>query len=52
MYREEENVDYGDVDEFELKDLKDDSKLKQWFSDRVKKIGTEDKIRLSVDGNI
>ena len=52
VYREEENVDYGDVDEFELKDLKDDSKLKQWFSDRVKKIGTEDKIRLSVDGNI
>ena len=52
VYREEENVDYGDVAEFELKDLKDDSKLKQWFSDRVKKIGTEDKIRLSVDGNI
>ena len=52
VYREEENVDYGDFDEFELKDLKDDSKLKQWFSDRVKKIGTEDKIRLSVDGNI
>ena len=52
VYREEENVDYGDVTEFELKDLKDDSKLKQWFSDRVKKIGTEDKIRLSVDGNI
>ena len=51
VYREEENVDYGDFDEFELKDLKDDSKLKQWFSDRVKKIGTEDKIRLSVDGN-
>ena len=51
VYREEENVDYGDVAEFELKDLKDDSKLKQWFSDRVKKIGTEDKIRLSVDGN-
>ena len=35
-----------------MKDLKDDSKLKQWFSDRIKKIGTEDKIRLSVDGNI
>ena len=52
VYREEKNVDYGDVSEFELKDLKDDSKLKQWFSDRVKKIGTEDKIRLSVDGNI
>ena len=52
VYRKEENVDYGDVAEFELKDLKDDSKLKQWFSDRVKKIGTEDKIRLSVDGNI
>ena len=52
VYREEENVDYGDIAEFELKDLKDDSKLKQWFSDRVKKIGTEDKIRLSVDGNI
>ena len=52
VYREEENVDYGDVAEFELKDLKDDSKLKQWFSDRVKKIGTEDEIRLSVDGNI
>ena len=52
VYREEENVDYGDVAEFELKELKDDSKLKQWFSDRVKKIGTEDKIRLSVDGNI
>ena len=52
VYREEENVDYGDVAEFELKDLKDDSKLKQWFSDRIKKIGTEDKIRLSVDGNI
>ena len=52
VYRKEENVDYGDFDEFELKDLKDDSKLKQWFSDRVKKIGTEDKIRLSVDGNI
>ena len=52
VYKEEENVDYGDVAEFELKDLKDDSKLKQWFSDRVKKIGTEDKIRLSVDGNI
>ena len=52
VYREEKNVDYGDVAEFELKDLKDDSKLKQWFSDRVKKIGTEDKIRLSVDGNI
>ena len=52
VYREEENVDYSDVAEFELKDLKDDSKLKQWFSDRVKKIGTEDKIRLSVDGNI
>ena len=52
VYREEENVDYGDVAEFELKDLKDDSKLKQWFSDRVKKIGTEDKIRLSVDRNI
>ena len=52
VYREEENVDYGDVAEFELKDLKDDSKLKQWFSDRVKKIGTKDKIRLSVDGNI
>ena len=51
VYREEKNVDYGDVAEFELKDLKDDSKLKQWFSDRVKKIGTEDKIRLSVDGN-
>ena len=51
VYREEGNVDYGDFDEFELKDLKDDSKLKQWFSDRVKKIGTEDKIRLSVDGN-
>ena len=52
VYREEKNVDYGDVAEFELKDLKDDSKLKQWFSDRIKKIGTEDKIRLSVDGNI
>ena len=52
VYRKEENVDYSDVAEFELKDLKDDSKLKQWFSDRVKKIGTEDKIRLSVDGNI
>ena len=52
VYREEKNVDYGDVSEFELKDLKDDSKLKQWFSDRRKKIGTEDKIRLSVDGNI
>ena len=52
VYREEKNVDYGDVSEFELKDLKDDSKLKQWFSDRIKKIGTEDKIRLSVDGNI
>ncbi len=52
VYREENNVDYGDVAEFELKDLKDDSKLKQWFSDRIKKIGTEDKIRLSVDGNI
>ena len=52
VYREEENVNYSDVAEFELKDLKDDSKLKQWFSDRVKKIGTEDKIRLSVDGNI
>ena len=52
IYRKEENVDYSDVAEFELKDLKDDSKLKQWFSDRVKKIGTEDKIRLSVDGNI
>ena len=51
VYRKEENVDYGDFDEFELKDLKDDSKLKQWFSDRVKKIGTKDKIRLSVDGN-
>ena len=52
VYRKEENVDYSDVAEFELKDLKDDSKLKQWFSDRIKKIGTEDKIRLSVDGNI
>ena len=52
VYRKEENIDYSDVAEFELKDLKDDSKLKQWFSDRVKKIGTEDKIRLSVDGNI
>jgi len=52
VYREEKNIDYGDVAEFELKDLKDDSKLKQWFSDRIKKIGTEDKIRLSVDGNI
>ncbi|WP_448912663.1 trypsin-like peptidase domain-containing protein [Gemella sp.] len=52
IYRKEENIDYSDVAEFELKDLKDDSKLKQWFSDRVKKIGTEDKIRLSVDGNI
>ena len=52
VYRKEENVDYSDVAEFELKDLKDNSKLKQWFSDRVKKIGTEDKIRLSVDGNI
>ena len=52
VYRKEENIDYSDVTEFELKDLKDDSKLKQWFSDRVKKIGTEDKIRLSVDGNI
>ena len=52
VYRKEENVDYSDVAEFELKDLKDDSKLKQWFSDRVKKVGTEDKIRLSVDGNI
>ena len=52
VYREEKIVDYGDVSEFELKDLKDDSKLKQWFSDRIKKIGTEDKIRLSVDGNI
>ena len=52
VYREEKNVDYGDVSEFELKNLKDDSKLKQWFSDRIKKIGTEDKIRLSVDGNI
>ena len=52
VYREEKNLDYGDVAEFELKDLKDDSKLKQWFSDRIKKIGTEDKIRLSVDGNI
>lgn len=51
VYRKEENVDYSDVAEFELKDLKDDSKLKQWFSDRVK-VGTEDKIRLSVDGNI
>ena len=52
VYRKEENIDYSDVAEFELKDLKDDSKLKQWFSDRIKKIGTEDKIRLSVDGNI
>ena len=52
VYRKEENIDYSDVAEFELKDLKDDSKLKQWFSDRVKKIGIEDKIRLSVDGNI
>jgi len=52
VYRKEENIDYSDVAEFELKDLKDDSKLKQWFSDRVKKIGTADKIRLSVDGNI
>ena len=52
VYRKEENVDYSDVAEFELKDLKDDSKLKQWFSDRVKKIGTADKIRLYVDGNI
>lgn len=52
VYRKEESIDYSDVAEFELKDLKDDSKLKQWFSDRIKKIGTEDKIRLSVDGNI
>ena len=35
-----------------MKYLKDYSKLKQLFSDRIKKIGTEDKIRLSVDGNI
>ena len=52
VYRKEENIDYSDFAEFELKDLKDDSKLKQWFSDRVKKIGTADKIRLYVDGNI
>ena len=52
VYRKEENVDYSDVAEFELKDLKDDSKLKQWFSDRIKKIGTKDKIRLSVGKDI
>ena len=52
VYRKEENVDYSDDAEFELKDLKDDSKLKQWFSDRIKKIGTKDKIRLSVGKDI
>ena len=52
VYRKEENIDYSDVAEFELKDLKDDSKLKQWFSDRIKKIGTKDKIRLSVGKDI
>ena len=52
VYRKEENVDYSYDAEFELKDLKDDSKLKQWFSDRIKKIGTKDKIRLSVGKDI